>query len=58
MSVAERTETESAINLIDVVQYQAGAIVSRTLVKKPTGTVTAFSFDHRRVHWRNRWLRT
>lgn len=33
------------INLTDIVQYQAGAIVSRTLVKKPTGTVTAFAFD-------------
>jgi quercetin dioxygenase-like cupin family protein len=29
----------------DLVQYQAGAVVSRTLVKKPTGTVTAFAFD-------------
>ena len=26
-------------------QYQPGAVVSRTLVKKPTGTVTAFAFD-------------
>ena len=29
----------------DLVQYQPGAVVSRTLVKKPTGTVTAFAFD-------------
>lgn len=29
----------------DLVQYQAGAVVSRTLVKKPSGTVTAFAFD-------------
>jgi quercetin dioxygenase-like cupin family protein len=27
------------------VQYQPGAVVSRSLVKKPTGTVTAFAFD-------------
>ena len=27
------------------VDYQAGAVVSRTLVKKETGTVTAFAFD-------------
>jgi quercetin dioxygenase-like cupin family protein len=27
------------------VEYQAGSVVSRTLVKKPTGTVTAFAFD-------------
>jgi quercetin dioxygenase-like cupin family protein len=29
----------------DVVQYQAGAVVSRTLVKGPGGSVTAFAFD-------------
>jgi quercetin dioxygenase-like cupin family protein len=29
----------------ELVQYQAGAVVSRTLVKRPTGTVTAFAFD-------------
>jgi quercetin dioxygenase-like cupin family protein len=28
-----------------LVQYQQGAIVSRTLIKKPTGTVTLFAFD-------------
>lgn len=29
----------------DVVAYQAGAVVSRTLIKSPGGTVTAFAFD-------------
>lgn len=29
----------------DVVQYQPGAVVSRTLVKGPGGSVTAFAFD-------------
>jgi len=29
----------------DLVQYQSTAVVSRTLVKKPSGTVTAFAFD-------------
>jgi quercetin dioxygenase-like cupin family protein len=28
-----------------LVKYQSGAIVSRTLIKKPTGTVTLFAFD-------------
>jgi quercetin dioxygenase-like cupin family protein len=28
-----------------LVDYQAGAVVSRTLIQKPTGTVTLFSFD-------------
>ena len=29
----------------DVVEYHAGAVVSRALVKMPGGTVTAFAFD-------------
>ena len=29
----------------ELVNYQDGAIVSRELVKKPTGTVTIFAFD-------------
>ncbi len=32
-------------DLASLVAYQAGAVVSRTLVKKPTGTVTLFAFD-------------
>jgi quercetin dioxygenase-like cupin family protein len=29
----------------DLVQYQPGAVVSRTLIQRPTGTVTLFAFD-------------
>lgn len=29
----------------EVVDYQEGSVVSRTLLEKPTGTVTAFAFD-------------
>ena len=29
----------------DLVNYQDGSIVSREIVKKPTGTVTIFAFD-------------
>ena len=29
----------------ELVAYQGGAVVSRTLVKKPVGTVTLFAFD-------------
>lgn len=32
-------------SLVDLVQYQDGSVVSRTLVKKSTGTVTIFAFD-------------
>ena len=31
--------------LAGLVQTQSGAVVSRTLVKKPAGTVTVFAFD-------------
>ena len=31
--------------LQDLVSYQEGAVVSRTLISRPTGTVTLFAFD-------------
>ena len=34
-----------SITLADLTKYQAGAIVSREVLRKPTGTVTAFAFD-------------
>lgn len=34
-----------AFSLADLVDYQEGAVVSRTVIAKPTGTVTVFSFD-------------
>ncbi len=36
---------EIPIKLSNFVQYQKGSIVSREIVKKPTGTVTVFAFD-------------
>ena len=39
------TELEGVIALSALVLYQPGAVVSRTLVKKEAGTVTAFAFD-------------
>ena len=38
----EYTEAKAVINLID---YQAGSVVSKTIVDKPAGTVTLFAFD-------------
>jgi quercetin dioxygenase-like cupin family protein len=32
-------------DLAGMVSYQDGTVVSRTLVKKPTGTLTLFAFD-------------
>ncbi|NNE10197.1 MAG: cupin domain-containing protein [Gemmatimonadetes bacterium] len=39
----ERIDT--AVSLVDLVQYQDGTIVSRVLTKGPSGSVTAFAFD-------------
>ena len=36
---------EQAINLIQAVEYQQDAVVSRTLLDKKAGTVTLFAFD-------------
>jgi quercetin dioxygenase-like cupin family protein len=30
---------------VGLVEYQSGSVVSRTLVKKASGTITAFAFD-------------
>jgi quercetin dioxygenase-like cupin family protein len=38
-------EGSGPIAQADIVQYQTGSVVSRTLIKKPGGTVTAFAFD-------------
>ena len=43
-STAQMHEAEVR-RLADTVAYQEGAVVSRTLVKRPTGTITAFAFD-------------
>jgi quercetin dioxygenase-like cupin family protein len=34
-----------SVPLTDLVNYQAGAVVSRTIMKRPMGTVTLFAFD-------------
>ena len=33
------------LSLVDLVSYQAGSVVSKTLIEKKTGTVTLFAFD-------------
>jgi quercetin dioxygenase-like cupin family protein len=37
--------TAGVVNPSDLLSYQDGAVVSRALVKKKTGTVTLFAFD-------------
>jgi quercetin dioxygenase-like cupin family protein len=34
-----------AVNLNSLIGYQAGAVVSRTIIDKTAGTVTVFAFD-------------
>jgi quercetin dioxygenase-like cupin family protein len=33
------------VPLADLVEYQTGSVISRTIVKRAAGTVTAFAFD-------------
>jgi quercetin dioxygenase-like cupin family protein len=33
------------VNVAEFVSYQDGSVVSREILKKPTGTVTVFAFD-------------
>jgi quercetin dioxygenase-like cupin family protein len=39
------TQDINAQSLIDLLDYQEKAVVSRTLIEKETGTVTLFAFD-------------
>ncbi len=43
--VGENKFMSQASQLADLVEYQDGAIVSRTLIDKEVGTVTLFAFD-------------
>lgn len=36
---------EKISNMKDLVTYQEGSIVSKEIIRKPTGTVTIFAFD-------------
>ena len=36
----------TVLNMKDLVSYQTGSVVSRTLIDKSVGTVTVFAFDH------------
>src|SRR5215510_11681446 len=41
----EVSELRGVVSQLALVEYQPDAVVSRTLVKKSAGTVTAFAFD-------------
>jgi quercetin dioxygenase-like cupin family protein len=45
MSNGNEFPKATAIDLADYITYADGSIVSKTIVQKPTGTITLFSFD-------------
>lgn len=45
MSEAPDALYARTLDTAELVAYESGAVVSRTLIKKPVGTVTLFSFD-------------
>ena len=45
MSEKKGVATGEKLNLANLAGYQEGAVVSRTVVDKPVGTITAFAFD-------------
>jgi hypothetical protein len=36
-----------AVNLADLIAYQAGSVVSRTIIEKKAVTITLFAFDQK-----------
>jgi len=45
MPKGKKVAKGKAVGLDSLVGYQDGAVVSRTVIDKPVGTVTMFSFD-------------
>jgi quercetin dioxygenase-like cupin family protein len=43
--MSENLEFGKPTRLAGIIEYAPGAVVSKTLLKKPTGTVTLFAFD-------------
>lgn len=43
MSTAPKSQV---LNLVEMVNYQEGAVVSRQITKEEAGNVTLFAFDH------------
>ena len=41
----EKSLVGKVLNLADLISYQEGAVVSREIIRKKTGTVTLFAFD-------------
>jgi len=41
----DSSELDGVVTAAELVAFQTGSVISRTIVKKPAGTVTAFAFD-------------
>lgn len=46
MTTVDNDLIAQPLTLADLVQYQPGAVVSRTLIDKQIGTLTLFAFDN------------
>ena len=44
MAAEKGSITAQALNLADLIAYQEGSVVSRTLIDKKVGTITVFAF--------------
>jgi quercetin dioxygenase-like cupin family protein len=44
-SKKQSLDSSQVLRLSDMIEYQKGSVVSRTLIDKKTGTLTLFSFD-------------
>jgi len=40
-----KTELTQPARMVDLINYQEGSVVSRTIIEKKSGTVTLFAFD-------------
>jgi len=45
MQTAEGAGPRGVSRLTEMIDYQPGGVVSRTIVKKPSGAITLFAFD-------------
>jgi quercetin dioxygenase-like cupin family protein len=45
MKMNDENLTAKVANMVDLIDYQAGSVVSRTVIDKPAGTLTLFAFD-------------
>ena len=43
--MVNKQDSATAVRLADLIDYQIGSVVSRTVIDKDTGTVTLFAFD-------------